>query len=71
MTTNEELKLMLAHQGGLLEDVHTVVFGDGDPHKGMVVRLALVERFQTVLRKAIWIAVGALITGGIGYFIFR
>lgn len=71
MTTNEELKLMLVHQGGLLEDLHVVVLGNSDPEEGLAFRVAFLEKFQNAIRRAVWIIVGALLTGGVAYFIFR
>lgn len=71
MATNDEIILILKHHGGLLEDLHVVVLGDGKPEEGLAFRVAFLERFQVVIKRAIWIVIGALLTGGVAYFIFR
>jgi len=70
MSTNDEIIAILHSHGKLLADLHTVVLGDGNPEKGLAFRVAFLERFQMALKRAAWIAIGALITGAVAYFVF-
>ena len=44
-----------------VDDLTQIVVGNGDPEKGIVVRLAHIERFTGGLRRVVWLAVGSAV----------
>lgn len=67
---NYEIKDMLEPMGEKVGDIHELLHGNSNPKKGMIYRLLKVEDFVGAVKRVAWIAVGALVAGGIGYFVF-
>lgn len=67
---NYEITDILEPMAEKIDDIHIVLHGNSEPEKGMIYRLLRVEDFMGVVKRIAWIAAGALIAGGIGYFVF-
>lgn len=54
-----------------VRELKEIVCGNGDPQKGLVLRLDRLEQSAAIVRKAFWIVIGALVTpASIGAFIW-
>jgi hypothetical protein len=56
----------MIHYGTKIDEMHEVIHGNGDPSKGMIVRMDRVETFVGVVKKIFWIIAGAGLVGAIG-----
>lgn len=63
------IKQDLGHVKTKVNDMHTVIFGNCEPERGMSHRLIVVEAFQSGIRKIMWIAVGAAVTASVSAII--
>ena len=73
LTNREAIIRVVAWQetyGPKIDEIHMCIFGNSEPEKGMATRLIIAENFIKALKKGFWIALGALITGGIGVALF-
>ena len=63
---DKELSSTLNTMSGKIDDMHKVIYGNGEPQESLVVRFALVEAFTNDAKKLMWISVGAAIAATIG-----
>lgn len=54
-----------------VDELKEIVCGNGDPAKGLVIRIDRLEQSAAIVRKVFWVIVGALVTpASIGAFIW-
>lgn len=66
----ETLITMAAWQdkyGPLIDDIHLLLHGNGNPEKGFIIRLISVERFIAFGTRLGWLSGGAVVTGMIAW----
>lgn len=52
-----------------IDEMHEVIYGNGNVASGMSHRLIVVEQFHGAIRRVVWIAVGAAVVSGVGALI--
>jgi len=64
--TNKELLTNLTNSvlelKDVMDEIHTAIFGNSNPEKGLLIRVRDLEVFHKVVRRVMWIAVGAAVT---------
>lgn len=53
--------------GPLIDEIHVLLHGNGNPERGFIVRLISVERFIAFGTKLGWLSGGAVVTGLIAW----
>jgi len=56
-----ETKAMVEGLHIRVDDLTQVVLGNGDPEKGIIVRLSHIENFTGGLKRIVWLAVGSAV----------
>lgn len=71
--TNAQIMVRLEMQGvkqeedgEKIEEIHTIIHGNSNPAKGIAFRLLQAEGSISIMKKVVWIVLGAALTGAVG-----